>query len=119
MRGPWDSFQHNRRRSSSKKRLPAFRSIIRPERPDPHCCSEFLRSVQHLLVVLVGLVVDNVEELELIDALGGRDDTEPVTELHLLEELLGPARISECGQSSMAQQTEQIGVWTGKLLTGT
>lgn len=42
-----------------------------------------------LLVVLVSLVVDNVEELELVDALGGGDDAEPVTELLLLEELLG------------------------------
>lgn len=43
----------------------------------------------HLLVVLVGLVVDNVEEAELVDTLGGGNNTEPVTELLLLEELLG------------------------------
>ena len=43
-----------------------------------------------LLVVLVSLVVDDVEELELVDTLGGGDHAEPVTELHLLEELLGP-----------------------------
>lgn len=43
-----------------------------------------------LLVVLIGLVVDDVEELELVDTLRSRDDAEPVTELHLLEELLGP-----------------------------
>lgn len=42
-----------------------------------------------LLVVLVGLVVDDVEELELVDAARGGDDAEPVTELLLLEELLG------------------------------
>ena len=42
-----------------------------------------------LLVILLSLVVDDVEELELVDTLGGGDDTEPVTELHLLEELLG------------------------------
>jgi hypothetical protein len=42
-----------------------------------------------LLVILIGLVVNNVEEAELIHALGGRNDTEPVTELLLLEELLG------------------------------
>ena len=44
-----------------------------------------------LLVVLVSLVVDDVEELELVDTSGGRDDAEPVTKLLLLEELLGPA----------------------------
>jgi len=42
-----------------------------------------------LLVVLIGLVVDDVEEAELVDALGGGNDAEPVTELLLLEELLG------------------------------
>lgn len=45
----------------------------------------------NLLLILVGLVVDDVEEAELVDTLGGGDDTEPVTELLLLEELLGPA----------------------------
>lgn len=42
-----------------------------------------------LLVVLVSLVVNDVEELELVDTTGGGNDTEPVTELLLLEELLG------------------------------
>lgn len=46
--------------------------------------------VVHLLVILVLLVVDDVEELELVDSLASGDDAEPVTELHLLEELLGP-----------------------------
>jgi hypothetical protein len=41
-----------------------------------------------LLVILIRLVVDNVEEAELVDTLGGRDDAKPVTELLLLEELL-------------------------------
>ena len=44
----------------------------------------------HLLVILLSLVVDDVEEAELVDTLGGGDDAEPVTELLLLEELLGP-----------------------------
>jgi hypothetical protein len=48
----------------------------------------------NLLVVLVGLVVDNVEEAELVDALRGGDDAEPVTELLLLEELLGAIMLS-------------------------
>lgn len=42
-----------------------------------------------LLLVVLSLVVDDVEEAELVDTLGGGDDTEPVTELLLLEELLG------------------------------
>lgn len=46
----------------------------------------------HLLVVFIGLIVDNVEKLELVDTLGSGDDAEPVSELHLLEELLGPTR---------------------------
>jgi hypothetical protein len=41
-----------------------------------------------LLVILVRLIVDNVEEAELVDTLGGGNDAEPVTELLLLEELL-------------------------------
>ena len=44
---------------------------------------------EHLLVILSILVVDNVEELELVDTLGGGDDAQPVAELHLLQELLG------------------------------
>jgi hypothetical protein len=46
-------------------------------------------SFKRLLVVLSVVIVDNVEELELVDALGGRHDAQPVAELHLLEELLG------------------------------
>ena len=41
-----------------------------------------------LLVVILSLVVDDVEEAELVDTLGGGNDAEPVTELLLLEELL-------------------------------
>ena len=53
--------------------------------PAPLQCNSF-----RLLVVLVSLVVDDVEELELVDTSGGGNDAEPVTELLLLEELLGP-----------------------------
>jgi hypothetical protein len=42
-----------------------------------------------LLLVILSLVVDDVEEAELVDTLGGGDDAEPITELLLLEELLG------------------------------
>jgi hypothetical protein len=51
-----------------------------------------------LLVVLVSLVVDDVEELELVDATRGGDDAEPVTELLLLEELLGQVLEVAAGQ---------------------
>lgn len=47
-----------------------------------------------LLVILLVGIVDDVEELELVHSLRGRDDTEPVTELHLLEELLGPVVVA-------------------------
>ena len=47
-------------------------------------------TVTRLLLIILGLVVDDIEELELVDTLGGGYDAEPVTELHLLEELLGP-----------------------------
>lgn len=43
----------------------------------------------NLLLILLTLVVDDVVEAELVDTLGGGDDTEPVTELLLLEVLLG------------------------------
>jgi len=48
-------------------------------------------SASRLLVILISLVVDDVEEAELVDTLGGGNDAEPVTELLLLEELLGAA----------------------------
>lgn len=44
---------------------------------------------ENLLLIILSLVVDDVEEAELVNTLGGGDDTEPVTELLLLEELLG------------------------------
>lgn len=54
-------------------------------------CSSSVEAID-LLVVLISVVVNDVEELELVDSLGGGDNTEPVTELHLLEELLGAER---------------------------
>lgn len=48
------------------------------------------RRLTSLLLIVLSLVVDDVEELELVDTARSRDDAEPVTELHLLEELLGP-----------------------------
>jgi len=60
--------------------------------PDEPVDSHQIPIAIRLLVILLSLVVDDVEELELIHALRGRDDTEPVTELHLLEELLRAIR---------------------------
>ena len=49
-------------------------------------------TTRYLLVILLLLsIVNDVEELELVDTLGGGDDAEPVPELVLLEELLGAA----------------------------
>jgi hypothetical protein len=59
-----------------------------------------------LLVILVRLVVDNVEEAELVDTLGGGNDAEPVTELLLLEELLG-AVIALAHVTSVASRKHQ------------
>lgn len=58
-----------------------------------------LDCVHHpLLVILLVGIVDDVEELELVHSLRGRDDAEPVTELHLLEELLGQVLEVTAGQ---------------------
>ena len=42
-----------------------------------------------LFLIILSLVVDDVVEAELVDTLGSGDDTQPVTELLLLEVLLG------------------------------
>jgi hypothetical protein len=52
------------------------------------------RVATRLLVIILSLVVDDVEEAELVDTLGGGNDAEPVTELLLLEELLGAISLS-------------------------
>lgn len=43
----------------------------------------------NLLLLLLALVVDDVVEAELVDTLGGGNNAQPVTELLLLEVLLG------------------------------
>lgn len=75
----------------------------------------------NLLVILVGLVVNDVEEAQLVHALGGRHDAQPVAQLLLLEELLGAVHIaishfaphitSECRSNVQVLQ-----VATGELL---
>jgi hypothetical protein len=47
-------------------------------------------SIDPLLIVLLIGIIDNIEESELVDTLGGRDNTEPISQLLLLEKLLCP-----------------------------
>lgn len=65
-----------------------------------------------LLLILLSLVVNDVVEAELVDTLGGGDDTEPVTELLLLEVLLGAGlggMVSGASQiSKSAQRNSQV-----------
>ena len=69
--------------------LSVFCGIPCQMKPEKELHSSLLDATNLLVIVLV-LVVDNVVELELVDTGGGGDDAEPVTELLLLEELLGP-----------------------------
>lgn len=41
-----------------------------------------------LFVIILSLIIDDIEEPELVDALRSGDDSEPVSQLLLLEELL-------------------------------
>lgn len=52
----------------------------------------------HLFIIILSLVVNDVEEPELVDALAGRDNPQPVSELLLLEKLLRPTQ--GCQQKS-------------------
>jgi hypothetical protein len=63
----------------------------------------------HLLLILLSLVVDDVVEAELVDTLGGGDDAEPVTELLLLEVLLGPMEVEESVVSGMSPNIMNLG----------
>lgn len=53
------------------------------------------REREHLLLILISLVVDDVVEAKLVDTLGGGNDAQPVTELLFLEELLGPVKSNQ------------------------
>ena len=64
--------------------------------------------MRRLLVILVRLIVDDVEEAKLIYALGGGNDTEPVTELLLLEELLSPIHALACVSKASFPQQESL-----------
>jgi hypothetical protein len=66
------------------------RDTHRLEPIDPKDKWKNMSRTTHLLLILLSLVVDDVVEAELVDTLGGGDDAEPVTELLLLEVLLGP-----------------------------
>lgn len=52
-----------------------------------------LHIIQHLLIILVRIIIDNIEEPELIHPLRGRYHPQPITELLLLEEFLRPVTI--------------------------
>jgi hypothetical protein len=60
------------------------------------------KSITHLLVIILSLVVDNVEEAKLIDTLGCGHNTEPIAELLLLQELLCPT--NDCQQEYSKQR---------------
>lgn len=47
-------------------------------------------SIDPLLIIILIGIVDHVKESELVDTLGGGDNTEPISQLLLLEELLCP-----------------------------
>lgn len=54
----------------------------------PRSTHPSLQKENHLVLILIRLVSNNVEELEAVLSLGGGDDTQPVAKLLLLEELL-------------------------------
>ena len=57
---------------------PLFYPSWRPSSTDP------------LLIILLIGIINNVEESQLINTLGGGDNSEPISQLLLLEELLRP-----------------------------
>lgn len=82
------------------------------------CKSYRITNPGYLILILVGLVVDDVEEAELVHALGGRDNAEPVTELLLLEELLGTAKHQHCTDTIFGKYSQVLQVAAGELLVG-
>lgn len=44
-----------------------------------------------LLIIVVSFIVDNIEEPKLVDTFAHADDPQPIPQLLLLEEFLGPA----------------------------
>jgi hypothetical protein len=85
---------------------------------------ETQRSGPNLLVVLISLVVNDVEELELVDTARGGNDTEPVTELLLLEEFLGPVASNQLANdiqpafNSRCQDVQVLEVAARQLVVG-
>lgn len=87
-------------------------AVLFKEGPPPWLNPKVLESADlRLLVVVISLVVDDVEELELVHSLRGGDDTEPVTELHLLQEFLGPKRADDHGQCYVPVQWFERDGW--------
>lgn len=70
----------------------SFRSVKVSEASSTELTEELAPNslwLRRLVLLLLTLVTNNVEELEGVLALVGADDTEPVTELLLLQKLLG------------------------------
>jgi predicted LPLAT superfamily acyltransferase len=64
----------------------------------PHSVSIVpFNSIHPLLIVLLIGIIDDVEKSELVDTLGGRDNTEPISQLLLLEEFLCPIPTESAG----------------------
>lgn len=77
-------------------------------------------SLHPLLVIILALVIDDVEESQLVDTLAGRHDSQPVSELLLLEELLGPVscvsiRVDEINSANSAAKLTTVEIRTRKL----
>jgi hypothetical protein len=84
------------------------RDTHRLEPIDPKDKWKNMSRTTHLLLILLSLVVDDVVEAELVDTLGGGDDAEPVTELLLLEVLLGPVKREKKRSSADRVQVSRI-----------
>lgn len=77
-------------------------------------CFSAYSSHHSLFIVVITFIVDDIEESELVDALAHADNPQPIPQLLLLEELLGPVKLS----TSASRGLFQISLG-GELLTGT
>jgi hypothetical protein len=73
-----------------------------------------------LLVILISFIVDNIEESELVDTLRSRNNSEPISQLLLLEELLCPERkvLAGCKCSRRKKHSQVFEVSSRELLVG-
>lgn len=70
--------------------------------------------LSHLLGLLLSLSIIDVEEADLVGVLGGGDDTEPITDLGLLEELLNQVLEVALGEGSLSLN-DDLGLLAGDL----